>query len=332
MLYSNKAEEGDFAVEVFEHTLTQMLMLFFIVLCGFAARKKKLMNDKFDAYLSQLVMTITLPAMILNSVLSSTDLPSDEDILMMLGYAALYFTIFCIAAFLIARVVFRKLNRSTRGAHAFMMVFGNTGFLGFAVLAAVYSPDAVLYGAVFNIVFNLVLFSLGVFFIAPADGAAKEKRDVRKQLKAIGHTLAKPAMLASYLAMILALLHITDTGPIGQTCDILGGMTVPAAMLIIGSSLAKMPLREMLFDGWSYATAAIRLVAVPLAVYALFGLFVHDAYILGILVILSGMPVASNGTMLCLAYSGDTRTMARGTFLTTVFSLVTLPMLALLVS
>ena len=170
-----------------------------------------------------------------------------------------------------------------------------------------------------------------MFFVAGNDEQTKEKRSLKMQLKALGHTLSKPVMIASYVAMALALLHITDNGPIGQTCSILGGMTVPAAMLIIGSTLAKMPVREMLFDGWGYLTTIIRLIVVPVIVYFLFGLFISDSYLLAILTLLAAMPAASNGTMLCLAYDGDTRTMSRGTFLTTVFSLVTLPVIALIV-
>ena len=289
-------------MEVFQHTFTQMLMLFAIMLCGFIARKKRMTDDLFDGNLSKLVMSITLPATILNSVLSDSQLPPDEVILTMFGYAALYFLFAAVFSYAVAHLVYRKLNRPARGAHAFMMMFGNVGFLGFAVLAAIFDDNAVLYAAVFNIVFNVVLFSLGVFFVAGDDEQTREKRSVKMQLKALGHTLTKPVMLASYAAMALALLHITDNGPIGQTCSILGGMTVPAAMLIIGSTLAKMPVREMLFDGWSYLTTLIRLIVVPVGVYFVFGLFVSDPYLLAILVLLAAMPAASNGTMLCLAH------------------------------
>lgn len=318
-------------MEVFQHTLVQMLMLFAIMLCGFLARKKRLTDDTFDAALSKLVMTFTLPATILDSVLSDANLPSDDVILMTLGYSAIYFVVVCVFAFVMGRTVYRRLSRPVRGVHEFMMVFGNTGFLGFAVLAAIFDQSAVLYAAIFNILFNVVLFSLGVFFVAGNDAEVAQKRSLRMQLKAMARTLTEPTMIASYLAMALALLHITDSGPIGQTCSILGGMTVPAAMLIIGSSLAKMPLREMLFDGWGYLTSIIRLVVVPVGMYFLLGLVVKDPYLLAILVILSGMPAASNGTMLCLAYGGDTRAMSRGTFLTTVLSLVTLPIIAFVV-
>lgn len=318
-------------METFQHALTQMLMLFFIVLCGFVARKRRMTDDSFDGNLSKLVMTITLPATILNSVLSNPDLPSDEIILRMLAYAAIYFVVIASCATLIMQTVYRRLGRGTRGAHAFMMVFGNTGFLGYAVLASVLDQGAVFYAAVFNIVFNIVLFSVGVFFVVGEEGQRGQRRSLSSQIKALARTLVRPVMLASYASVALALLHINDVGPIGQTCELLGGMTVPAAMLIIGSSLAKMPLREMLFDTWSYLTVAIRLVVVPVGVYFLFGLFVRDSYVLAILVLLAAMPVASNGTMLALAYNGDTRTMARGTFLSTVFSLVTLPCIALVV-
>ena len=160
-------------MEVFQHTFTQMLMLFAIMLCGFIARKKRMTDDLFDGNLSKLVMSITLPATILNSVLSDSQLPPDEVILTMFGYAALYFLLAAVFSYAVAHLVYRKLNRPARGAHAFMMMFGNVGFLGFAVLAAIFDDNAVLYAAVFNIVFNVVLFSLGVFFVAGDENATE---------------------------------------------------------------------------------------------------------------------------------------------------------------
>lgn len=335
---------ASYTVEVFQHAVVQMVILAVIVACGFIARKKRLMNDTFDTMLSQLVMSVTLPALILDSVLSSTQLPSAHDIGLTLGYAALYFLLIGSVSFLITRVVYRGVPPVTRGAHEFMMIYGNTGFLGYAVLAAVLDPSAVLYAAIFNIVFNITVFSYGVMLVSgdkpdarqadQRDGSAEpapKKHSWRDHARALGRTLTKPALIASYIAVVLAICGITDSGPISQTCDLLGGMTVPAAMLVIGSSIAKMPIKEMLFDKWSYLTAAIRLIVAPLLVFGVFRLFTHDAFILAIMVMLAAMPVASNGTMLCLAYRGDTRAVARGTFLTTIFSMITLPLIALLV-
>lgn len=319
-------------MEVFQHTAIQMLILAVVVVCGFIARKKKLMNDTFDTMLSQLVFNFTLPALILNSVLSSTSLPSAHDIGLTLLYAALYFVLAITLSSIIARVIYRKVPKVTRGAHQFMMVFGNTGFIGYAVLASVLDPSAVLYAAIYNIIFNIVIFSIGVVLIAGDSDSDDDRRSWRKQLGAVGHALLKPAVIASSIAAVLAIFEINAPGsPIQQACDLLGGMTVPAAMLVVGSSIAKMPLHDIFTDGWSYLTTAIRLVVMPLAVFFIFRLFVHDTFILAILVLLASMPVASNGTMLSLAYAGDTKTVARGTFLTTVLSVITLPLIALLV-
>ena len=309
-----------------------MFILAVIVVCGFIARKKRLMNDTFDTMLSQLVFNITLPALILNSVLSSESLPSAHDIGLTLLYATLYFILTISLSLLLGRILYRKMPKETRGAHEFMMVFGNTGFIGYAVLASVLDPSAVLYAAIYNIIFNIVIFSIGVMLISGTTESDDERRGWRKQFGAVGHALLKPAVIASSVSAVLAILEINAPGsPIQQACDLLGGMTVPAAMLVVGSSIAKMPLHDIFTDGWSYLTTAMRLIVVPLVVFFVFRLFVHDSFILAILVLLAAMPVASNGTMLSLAYSGDTRTVARGTFLTTVLSVITLPLIALLV-
>ena len=100
--------------------------------------------------------------------------------------------------------------------------------------------------------------------------------------------------------------------------------------MVIGSSLAEMPVKEMFSNGRVYVFALFRLLILPLIVYFIYRGFVRDALLLGECVIISAMPVATNGTMLCLQYKADEKLMAQGTFITTLASLVTIPMLAML--
>lgn len=102
-------------------------------------------------------------------------------------------------------------------------------------------------------------------------------------------------------------------------------------MLVTGSNIAKMPLKDMVNDGWSYLTAAMRLLVVPLGLFVLLRPFCPDPYLLAIAIILAAMPAATVGTMFCLAYGGDTKAMARATFLTTVLSIITIPLVTLVV-
>lgn len=139
-----------------------------------------------------------------------------------------------------------------------------------------------------------------------------------------------PCLIASVFAIVLALTGWKGPALLGDICTMLGNITTPAALLVIGSSLADMPVGEM-FGNWkAYVFALFRLLVLPAVVYFIYRGFVTDKLLLGVCVILSAMPVATNGTMLCLQYGVDEKLMAQGTFMTTLASLVTIPMLAML--
>ena len=86
-----------------------------------------------------------------------------------------------------------------------------------------------------------------------------------------------------------------------------------------------------MFGNWKiYLFAAFRLLILPVIIYFIYRGFVTDELLLGECVIISAMPVATNGTMLCLQYNVDEKLMAQGTFITTLASLVTIPVLAVM--
>ena len=320
-------------MDVFFHAATQMLILFILLAVGFIARRAKLMNDTFDTMLSQLVMNIAMPAMILNSVLSADELPDPETIGLILACSCIAYVVICAVAALVGRL-FRRLPAASQGAHSFIIAFGNVGFVGFPVLSAVFGPSAVLYGAIYNIPFNFAIFTAGVRMVARKDRGASDAGHgtFRERVRRAAKSLFTPATLACLAVVVLALLRVTDNGGIVQTsCSYLGQLTVPASMLIIGSSLAMQPLRSTLGHLSPYISSALRLLGIPLLVNLAFRFFVADPLVLGVLTISSGMPVAAMGVMLALAYKGDRETMMRGTFITTVASILTIPLLALLV-
>ncbi len=320
-------------MDVFMHATTQMLVLFLLVVVGFIARRMKLMNDSFDTMLSQLVMNIALPAMIINAQLSTEETPGPQAIWQILAYSALAYILICVVAALVPRL-FPRTSASSRGAHSFVIAFGNVGFMGLPVLDAIFGSNAVLYGAIYNIPFNLAVFTAGVAFVSRKEkGEGAQKAPLRARALKAGKSLVTPATLACVLVVVLALLQVSDRGGIVQlTCSYLGQLTVPASMLIIGSSLAMQPLRSTLCHLTPYISVALRLLGIPLLVNLVFRFFVTDPLMLGVLTVSSGMPVAAIGVMFTLAYKGDRETMMRGTFISTVASIFTIPLLAMFVS
>lgn len=307
----------------FTFVASQMLVLALAIAVGFVARKLDVMNDAFDGSLSRLVLDVALPCMIVSSVFTEGGLPNAETIGIILGYSfaayALMLVIGAVAPLLLG------LPKSDRGVYSFMTSFGNVAFIGFPVLSAVFGPQAILYGAIVNIPFNLAVFTIGAAFIAQGEGG------FLKRMTSNWRTLISPVQVSCLIAIVLALLGVQNGGVVGDALSTVGSLTTPAALLIVGSSLAKYSPKSML-DNWrAYVIAAFRLGVVPLAVYFVFHQFVSDPLLLGVMTITSAMPVATNGMLLCLKYGGNLKAMTQGTFISTVASILTIPCIAMLV-
>ena len=138
-------------------------------------------------------------------------------------------------------------------------------------------------------------------------------------------------MLAAYLTMAIVALRIDNIpGYISQPLTMLGNITVPAALLIIGSSMSNLSLRSLLGNSTVYATTAFRLAILPIGIYYLCRALGFSEFVVNINTVVIAMPVATYGTILCLKYEKDTTMITEVTFITTLFSMVTIPLLVLL--
>jgi predicted permease len=112
-----------------------------------------------------------------------------------------------------------------------------------------------------------------------------------------------------------------------NTIDLVGGMTTPAAMLILGSTLACIPIKEVFSEIRIYFIAIVKLLIIPVVTWLILRLFVTDHLMLGVLVTLSAMPTATNATLLSMEYDGNEKLASKGVFLTTLLSVLTIPLL-----
>lgn len=319
----------------FLETLEQMLVLFLVLLVGCIARRCHITDDSFDARLSSVVINISLPAFIISSVLGNDALPERSVIAMTFLYALVAYLIMIALAELVCRLLPGALSRAARGTFRFGAVFGNIGFMGFPVMQALFGSEAVLYASIFNVPFNVLIFTYGLHAVRSSGEEPQQRQDgdvPENRALALAKSLCTPSMIASLIAVVLALLRVTDAdGVIGTAFSTLGQLTTPASMLVLGSTLAKSSARDMLGHAMPYVTSLVRLVIAPLAVFAVLSQLIVDDVLLGVIVLSAGMPVASMGTMFSLLYGGDSSSMSRTTFVSTALSLITIPLLSLLV-
>ena len=294
-----------------------MMTLFALVIVGFVAGKLGYLGGDFDRQLSRLVINITCPALILSSAMTG-QLSDRRYILPLLAISVITYVVLTAVAFLLPRYLTRQ--QQDEGVVGFALMFGNVGFMGYPVVASIFGHEAVFYAAVLNVVNTFAVFTIGTVLVT----GSSEVEGSRFQKKVLYST----PMLAAYLTMAIVALEIDNIPAfVSQPLTMLGNITVPAALLIIGSSMSQLSLRTMLGNRTVYLTTLFRLVLLPVAVYYLTSLLGFSDFVVNINTLVIAMPVATYGTILCLKYGRDTTVITEVTFITTLLSMLTIPLL-----
>ena len=293
----------------------QMILLFALILVAYIASKIKFLPANSNKVLSDLVVNITNPATILYAVATSSRTLSNGAVLGILGITTLTLGGQILLAHGYTRVL--RLDPRSGGVYRFMLVFSNCGFLGYPVVRALFGGDAVFVASMYNLIFQILSFTYGVRQV----GGDPSSRQVTPKM------FLTPMVVTSVLALILYLLNVPFHPMVVEALSMLDRITSPASMLVIGCVLAAYPLKTI-FGGWHvYLFCAARLIVIPVIVWAILGLFVTDSLILGVMVVISAMPAATNTVLVCSKYNGDESTAASGLFVSTALSLATLPVL-----
>lgn len=292
-------------------------MLFTMVILGYAACKLGYMGDKFDKKLSSIVVDITCPLLVLSSVMGD-EMPDRSLILPLVGVGFLTYIILLVFGFWVPRFISK--NHDDQGMIGFSLMFANVGFIGYPIVASIFGPKAVFYAALLNVPNTFFIFTAGVMLV-------KGEYSIRQINPKV---LLSPALIGAFIAALLVAFGVHTPEMIARPITMVGNITVPAALMIIGSSMARLPLREIIGSGKVYATSFLRLVIVPLSVYFLFRLCGVNTLINNINTVVIAMPVASFGTMFCMKYGRNPSLMTEATFITTLFSIITIPLITLL--
>lgn len=295
----------------------QMLALFLLLVTGYVAYKVHVTNDEAIRNLTTLVLNVSLPAQILISFLSNRGKVSNMTLLEVTGIS-----LFCYVIYFLVGVLFVIVTRAPKkqwGTYIFMLLFGNVGFMGYPVIQAVFGIDAMIYAVVFNVMFNFIVYSIGIMLI----GGSKAGKFNPKMLLNV-------PMITALISLVLFFTPVPVPEYLNDALNYLGNLTTPLAMIILGGTIAKMNLKE-LFDDWRiYIFTVFRLVLMPIAVLVAMNLLHEQQYLIrGTAVVLAATPVATNATMLAIQYDGDVQLVSKGIFFSTVLSVVSIPIVAM---
>ena len=299
-----------------------MIALFALVVVGYVAGKLGYLGGDFDRQLSRLVINITCPALILSSAMTG-QLPDRRFILPLLLISLVTYIVLTAIAFLLPRYLTKQ--KADEGVIGFALMFGNVGFMGYPVVASIFGHEAIFYAAVLNVVNTFAVFTVGTILVT----GKSEVEGNHFQKKVLYST----PMLAAYLTMGIVALEIHNIPTfISQPLTMLGNITVPAALLIVGSSMSNLSLRALLGSRPVYVTALFRLALLPLGIHYLCGALGFSPFVVSLNTLVIAMPVATYGTILCLRHDKDTTFITEVTFITTLLSMLTIPLLGIIIA
>lgn len=294
----------------------QMMVLFILMLIGFYMAKKGVLDDVASKKISWIVVNVGNPALIVSGSLGEDSIPL-ANLTQIVAVAVIMYAALVVLGQLMPKLL--RVDERSKSAYRVLTVFTNIGFMGFPILSAMYGSSALLYGAMFLLPYNLLIYTYGISVI---QGGFSFK-ELRKVLN-IG-VFACLVTIFIYGIKLASEFDVPDF--FSQTITLLSNLTAPLSMMVIGASLATMPVKELMSDVRLLLYSVLRMILIPLLFLLVIRQFVADSMMLGVCLVMLATPAGSMTVMLSQQYNGDVKTTSKAVAFTTVLSVVTLPLL-----
>lgn len=296
-----------------------VLSVFVLLLIGYGMKKIRLLQPSNCDVLNTVVIYITLPAFIFNAIYEYRE-PITLDVarIPLIGFAMI--ALVGLIAYILGRIF-----RFEYGIIAGLILassFGNTGFLGFPVVEAAFKSKEALFTAVLydELAMALPLYTIGMVVAA---GFMGEKF----QLSRVGWVLKLPQMWAIPLAFLLRPFALPE--PILAVLKYLANGTIPLVMISLGLSISAKSLKGYTLP--VVIACILKLALLPFLTYYAAKMIGIKGIMLQTLTVEAGMPTAMMAGVLVAKFGKSGKYVAGTIFITTMMSLITIPiMLAIL--
>jgi predicted permease len=298
-----------------------MCVIFIFILIGYIMAKKEMLSPPTCKQLSGLIVNVCSPALMVTSVLSAERSVSLKGLLTVLIAVIALFAVQILLGIFMGRILHAP--REQWHHYNMMTVFGNIGFVGIPVALAVLGSGCMIYAAIFNLVFNILIYTYGMLVMTSQNEGGAEKFDWKK--------LINMGNAAAIVAIIVYLGNITVPVIASTALTYMANTVTFLSVLVIGASVARLPLRSLFTEVRLYGLIAIRMLVFPIAVALVMKQIFTDPMIVGLSVLMVAMPAANMSLMLAEAYDQDTTLLSKGIVLSTLCSVVTITITSLFV-
>lgn len=304
--------------------LKQMIVLFVLMVVGYGCYKLTWLDQNSYAKLSKIVVNVFNPMLIINGVVGQATGNDMQKILLNLALVGIYFTLLVILSFPLVKLL--GLKAPVESLYRMMLIFSNVGFMGIPVISSVYGEGIVLYIAFYILGYNFLLYTYGIHLATISvhnEGSEERQKDGFLKL------ILNPGVIACVIAIIIFAAKIPIPGPAASLVSYLGEPSVPMSMILIGASMAQQDWKKLFKDKEIYCFLAVRLLLIPIVAALIIGQLSLDVQIAGLFILMLAMPVGSIVVLLATDRGADETCCIRGSVLSTLFSVITIPIIAL---
>lgn len=321
--------------------LQQMVIIFLLIGIGMILYRQKMLSEEGSKQISGLIINVTNPALLICSALDDGPKASLRDLGIALAAYAVIFAVLIAVGFLLPYVL--RVPKHLHYAYQMLTVFGNVGFIGIPLASAVLGSESLIFVSIFNLLFNLLIYTFGISLLqraaAEQTGESALLPDTHPDegtVSSTGHSspgslkkLVNAGTISAAVTILFYLGNFHVPVIISSTLTYAGRATTLLSMLVLGVSVAQMAPKEIFSHPKLYAFTLLRQVLVPIGCVLLMRMFIDSKLILNTMLLMVAVPAANMPLMLAKQMDMDTESISQGIILTTVLSLVTVPLTCL---
>ncbi len=292
--------------------INSIILMAILMFIGYYLRNKGILNDDGEASLIYLLVNITTPAMIINAM--NIDFSAEQ---MKLGILLLAIAIgFDILLILLGSLAAVKTeDNEKKKMIKYTIVLLNGGFMGFPLAYQIYGTEGMFYATMFHMPNITFMWTYGVSLLLGKKKSKNRYKDI----------LLNPGMIGVYIGIMLYFTQFTLPLFVSNLLNLLTNATTFLSMIIIGSKIATIGIKDSFVDKEAYLASFFRLIISPLLMILIMKFFNLDEMIEQIYVIYAALPVAALMPILAQKYGGDVVFGSKIVVITHLISLFTIP-------
>lgn len=299
-------------MENFLKMVNTQSVLFIYLAVGYYCRKTSIFTDEARSKLTDFVVLITLPCM----VFKSFDMEFTLDSMVQGGLVLLIAAVMAVAALVLGKLLYNGFQHREKCILQYGTLVTNSGFAGLPIVSGAFGDEGLFLGSLFIIPTRILMWSAGISLFTTGGSRWERARKV----------LTNPSIIAVFLGLVWMIFQLPLPGFLDTAVDKLGDCTSPLAMALVGAILADVSIQGVWEPKAMYLVLVRQIILPVLCLLALKSLNL-DPLTIGVSVTLSGMPIGSTTAILAQKYGADAQFASKCVFISTVSSLITVPVL-----